>query len=137
MINNLKYRLINFMRGRYGMDALYRATMVLTFVFLVLNIILPSPIFYFLSLAFAVVSFYRAFSKQHAKRGAENQKYLAFRNKLEKKLMQIKNRVRDRNTHRYRVCPSCKQTLRLKKKTGINHVTCPVCKNQFDVNIRF
>ena len=136
MINNLKYRLINFMRGRYGMDALYRATMVLTFVFLVLNIILPSPIFYFLSLAFAVVSFYRAFSKQHAKRGAENQKYLAFRNKLEKKLMQIKNRVRDRNTHRYRACPSCRTMLKLQKKTGTMTVTCPKCHTTFQVTIR-
>ena len=24
-MNNFKYRLANFMRGRYGMDALYRA----------------------------------------------------------------------------------------------------------------
>lgn len=137
MFNNLKYRFTNFMRGRYGIDALYRATMALTFVFLLLNIILPFPLFYFLSLAFAVVSFWRAFSKQHAKRTAENQKYLAYKNRVQKKLMQLKNRFRDRNTHRYRACPSCKQTLRLKKKIGVNHVTCPVCKNQFDVNIRF
>jgi hypothetical protein len=136
-LNNIKYRLANLMRGRYGIDALYRALMVLTIVSLVLNIIFPSILFYALSLISAVLSFLRAFSKNHLKRTAENQKYLAVSNSVKKKILQLRNRFRDRNTHRYRACPSCRQTLRLSKKVGLNHIKCPVCKNEFDLTIRF
>ena len=136
-LNNIKFRLANLMRGRYGIDALYRALMVLTLVSLVLNIIFPSILFYALSLASAVISFLRAFSKNHAKRSAENQKYLALSSSVKKKILQLRNRFRDRGTHRYRACPSCRQTLRLTKKVGLNHIKCPVCKNEFDLNIRF
>ena len=136
-LNNIQFRLANLMRGRYGIDALYRALMVLTIVSLVLNIIFPSILFYALSLASAVISFLRTFSKNHLKRTAENQKYLALSNSVKKKVLQLRNRFRDRSTHRYRACPSCRQTLRLTRKVGLNHIKCPVCKNEFDLNIRF
>lgn len=137
MFNNLKYKIVNWMRGRYGMDALYKFTITMTFVFLVLNMLFPSLLFYGLSMGFAVYSFMRAFSKNLSKRADENRKFLAMKNKADQKFLQFKNRFRDRNTHRYRACPNCKQMLRLTKKVGVNHVTCPKCKNEFDVNIRF
>lgn len=137
MLNNLKLKFAAWMRGRYGMDALYKFTMAMTFVFLVLNLIFPSLLFYALSLGFAIFSFFRAFSKNLSRRTAENQRYLALKNKLNQKILLLKNRFRDRNTHRYRSCPSCRQSLRLPKKVGVNHVTCPKCKHEFDINIRF
>lgn len=137
MLNNLKMKLANWMRGRYGMDAFYKFTIALTFVFLILNLIFPSLLFYFLSLFFAVYSFFRAFSKNLSKRTAENQKYLAVKNKLNQKLLLFKNRFRDRNTHRYRACKHCKQSLRLQKKVGEIQVTCPKCKQQNTFHIRF
>lgn len=136
MLNNLKLKLANLMRGRYGMDALYKATMAMTFVFLVLNLLFPSPVFYFLSLLCAFYSIFRAFSKNHVKRAGENQKYLAIKSKFSKNLLQVKNRFRDRKTHRYRTCPNCKQSLRLTKKIGVNHVRCPMCRHEFDITIR-
>lgn len=136
MLDKLKTRLANMMRGRYGMDALYKATMALTFVFLVLNLLFPSPVFYLLSLVCAFLSIFRAFSKNHAKRAAENQKYLGFKGRFSKAVLQLKNRFRDRKTHRYRACPNCKQSLRLKKKIGVNHVRCPMCKHEFDITIK-
>jgi len=137
MMNKLKMRLAELMRGRYGIDALYRALMVATFVFLVLNLLFPSLLFYALSLFCAVWSLTRVLSKNHEKRRAENQKYLAFSRKAQQTLLQWKNRLRDIKTHRYRKCPSCGQTLRLPRKPGVNHVKCPVCKNGFDTTIRF
>lgn len=136
-MNNIKNRLANFMRGRYGIDALYRALMAMTVVFLVLNLLFPSVVFYTLSLASAIFAFFRAFSKNHAKRNKENQQYLAIRGKFSKRILQLRNRFKDRKTHRYRDCPNCRQTLRLPKKLGLNHVRCPMCKNEFDVNIRY
>lgn len=134
--NNIKYRLANFMRGRYGPDALYRALMAVMLVFLVMNLFFPSTLFYLLSLAAGFVALFRMFSKNHAVRTVENQRYLAFKNNLTKSLMQARNRFRDRKTHRYINCPSCRQSLRLTRKPGLNHVKCPMCKNEFDVNIR-
>lgn len=137
MRNNLKFKIANWMRGRYGVDALYKFTIALTFVFLVMNLIFPSPLFYGLSIGFAVYSFVRAFSRNLSRRTAENQKYLALKNKASQKVLLIRNRFRDRGTHRYRACPKCRQMLRLTKKVGVNHVICPKCKNEFDINIRF
>ncbi len=137
MLNNLRAKFANWMRGRYGMDALYKFTMAGALVFLILNLLFPSPLMYFIFLAFILASLLRAFSKNHTKRTAENQKYLVYKNKFNQKFLQLKNRFRDRNTHRYRNCPNCKQTLRLPKKVGMNHVTCPKCKHEFTTNIRF
>lgn len=137
MLDKMKTRLAAMMRGRYGMDALYKATMALTFVFLVLNLLFPSPVFYPLSLILAFLSIFRAFSRNYAKRSAENQKFLGFMSGFSKNLLQLKNRFRDRKTHRYRTCPSCRQSLRLKKKIGVNHVKCPMCRHEFDITIKF
>ena len=136
-MNNFKYRLANFMRGRYGMDALYRALMAGTVILLVLHVFFPSPVLYLLSLACTGYAFFRAFSKNHARRAAENQKYLALRSAAGKKLLQARNRFRDRRTHRYRACPHCRQMLRLTRKIGVNHIKGPKCQHEFDLNIRF
>ncbi len=135
-LDGLKSKLMVFMRGRYGMDPLYKAMMAVMIAMLILNIIFPSPVFYFLSLLTGGFAVYRGFSRNLAKRGEENRKYLALREKIKKTVLQLRNRFRDRNTHRYRVCPNCKTTLRLVRKTGVNHVNCPVCKNEFDLVIR-
>lgn len=137
MFNQIKYKLALFMRGRYGMDQLYRALMAATLVFVVLNLFFPFILFYLLALLAAVWAFFRAFSKNHPARSKENQKYLALKGKLTQKALLLRNRVRDRKTHRYRACPACRQSLRLKKKVGVNHVKCPACKHEFDINIRF
>lgn len=137
LLNRFKLRLTNLMRGRYGIDALYRALMGLTISFLVLNLLFPSIVFYTLSLASVFWSSFRVFSRNHAKRASENQAWLGFSVKARQKLMQTKNRIRDAKTHRYRACPSCRQVLRLPRKLGINQVRCPRCKHEFSVKIRF
>lgn len=135
-LNGLKYKLANVMRGHYGMDALYKALLAAMIAFLVLNLFLSSPVFYFLSLLAGGLAVFRGFSKNSARRAGENRKYLALRDRAGKTFLQLRNRFRDRKTHRYRACPGCKTTLRLAKKVGVNHVRCPVCKNEFDVAIR-
>lgn len=134
--DGLKSKLMNFMRGRNGMDPLYKAMMAVLVVLLVLNIFFPSPVFYFLSLVTGALAVFRGFSRNLAKRAEENRKYLALRERIRKNVLQLRNRFKDRGTHRYRACPNCKTTLRLVKKTGVNHVKCPVCKNEFDLMIR-
>lgn len=134
---NLKYRLAAFMQGRYGMDDLYKALLKAMLVLLLLNLFFPSILFYFLFLLTGFTAFFRAFSKNHVKRAAENQKYLLYKEQNKKNFLQLKNRVRYRKTHRYRVCPNCKTVLRLPKKIGVNSVKCPVCKHETNFNIRW
>lgn len=137
MLNNLKQKLMAFMQGRYGPDAMYKGLFGLSLTMLVLNIILRSALFYYLALALIIYSMYRFFSKDRSRRAAENQRYLALVDKIKKKLLLTKNRIRDIGTHRYRSCPSCKTPLRLKKQIGPRQVKCPVCGNEFEVQIKF
>lgn len=124
------------MHGRYGPDQLYRGLLVVVFAFVVINLFVPGGLFYYLSMGVFAVSIFRVFSRNHAKRAEENRRYLAWLDGAKKKLLQVRNRFRDRDTHRYRPCPSCKTTLRLKKQVGTMHVRCPKCGTEFDVNIR-
>lgn len=135
-LNSLKYRLANMMRGRYGPDALYRFLMGMMVFFLVLNIFFPSMVFYLFTLLSGVFAMYRMMSKKHAQRAKENQTYLTLRSKIQQSGMQFVNRLRDRKTHRYVNCPACRQSLRLLRKPGLNHIKCPMCSNEFDIHIR-
>ena len=137
LMDKLKYKLMAFMQGRYGPDPMYKGLFALAMALIVLNLILRSSLLYFLGMALIIYSLYRFFSRDLARRAAENQRYLALRDRLKKRLLLLKNRARDLGTHRYRACPSCKTTLRLKRQTGTVHVHCPVCQNEFDVKIRW
>ena len=135
-MNNWKYRFAQWMQGRYGMDPLYKGLLGLYLVLLVANLFLASPIIMYLSLAVLVFAIYRVFSRNLAKRAAENRRYLALFNKAKKWVLLQYNRIREYKTHRYRKCPSCKTTLRLSKKTGTMTVKCPKCHNSFETTIR-
>ena len=131
--------LYRLMYGRYGTDKLgnvmliaYLAVVVThTVVSLVLNIVKPPfntlwidlPT-YALSVALVVIICYRMFSKNIAKRRRENERFCNFFNLQ-------KNKFRDRKTHVYRKCPSCKAVLRLPRAKGKHSVVCPRCKNRF------
>ncbi|MDD4134488.1 MAG: hypothetical protein PHN46_05335 [Eubacteriales bacterium] len=136
-LNPLKAKLMAFMQGRYGPDPMYKGLFGLSIGLLVLNMIIGSGVLGFLAMAVIIYSLFRFFSKNRALRAAENQRYLAFMDKARKKWLLTRNRLKFFRTHRYRTCPSCKTPLRLEKKVGAMHVTCPVCKNSFDVTIRF
>ena len=71
----MREKLQRFMWGRYGNDQLNRFLMILVLVFLVLSMIFRGP-FYFLALVALIYSYFRMFSRNIAKRSAENQWYL-------------------------------------------------------------
>ena len=77
-------------------------------------------------MATVICIFFRTMSRNIAKRRAENQKFCNF-------FKLRKNKFRDRKTHVYRKCPSCKAVLRLPKAKGKHTVSCPKCKNKFSV----
>lgn len=130
--NELRMRIARFMQGRYGMDPLYKALFAGYLASLVLSLVLRRQIFFTLGTVLAVFAIFRAFSRQHAKRAAENQRYLA----LKKKALLQFNRLKYFRTHRYQPCPSCHTVLKLERKPGVMTVNCPRCHHTFQITMR-
>lgn len=136
----LRERIARFMAGRYGVDSLYYALFISSFVLFIINMFLIN--FRILSLIIALIAdalfFYAIFrflSRNIYKRQRENAAYLNFMKKPKKHFNLIKCKFRDRKTHVYKCCPSCRNNLRLPKQRGKHTVVCPCCKNRFDVRI--
>ena len=123
------------MNGRYGADALFNFTIYTTVALILVNIFFRNPIVILLEFVFLAISVFRMMSRNTAKRRAENEKFLKKSKALRSFFKLQKNRIRDRKTHAYRRCPSCKAVLRLPRKKGQHTVKCPSCGNRFDVKI--
>ena len=145
-LNKLKNFLISFMYGRYGTDNLYNFLTVLTLAIIVINLFLNSFIISLICLALIFWNLFRSLSKNRAKRQAENRIYLKIKGKLLSPFKKARGRAkersalakakkRDKDTHVFIKCPSCKSTLRLPKVKGDHKVGCPRCHKSFDVRI--
>ena len=135
-MNNWKYKLAAFMQGRYGIDPLNRAIPFIYFAFALLGLVFGSQLMVTLGTAVAAFGIYRFFSKQTAKRAEENRRFTALRDTVKKKALLFFNRVKFYKTHRYRECPNCHSTLRLKKQIGTMTVNCPKCRTTFQVTVK-
>ena len=128
-------RLYSFMIGRNGADALSRGLLMLYLIVCVLNLFLRSYIIYALGYAVIIYSLFRMFSRNLPARRRENAWYLRVKGKFTGFFKLQKNKWRDRKTHAYRKCPACKSVLRLPKQKGEHTVSCPRCRNRFQVRI--
>lgn len=133
--NDLRDKLIRFMYGRYGADELYKFSAAVIFVLLILNIFLRSIVLSLIITILIALSYYRVLSRRLEERRKENRIYLKHRDKIKGFFRIQKLKLRDRKTHCYKKCPSCKKMLRLPKKKGNHTVCCPQCKNNFNVKI--
>ncbi len=133
-MGKFKNWLYRSMYGRYGTDTLGKC-MLITYVAVilvhsVLTFFIDSPWYdlcvSLISVALAVTIFYRMLSRNIAKRRKENERFCSF-------FRLRKNKFKDRKTHVYRKCPSCKAVLRLPRAKGKHSVVCPRCKNRFKV----
>ncbi|MCM1189254.1 MAG: zinc-ribbon domain-containing protein [bacterium] len=126
----MREKLSRFMWGRYGNDQLNRFLMVVMLILLVLHMIFGGP-FYLLALALLIYSYFRMFSRNIAKRSAENQWYLRksmkFRGLFQKKRRELSQL---KQYHIYR-CPNCKQKIRVPRGRGKIAVTCRKCGTEF------
>lgn len=128
-------RFQRFMAGRYGADRLYHFLLAICFILIVINLFIGSFVLSLLELAILGYATFRTLSKNIYKRQQENLKFLKLIEKPMKFLNLQKCKKRDRKTHVYRKCPSCKNNLRLPKQKGKHTVVCPCCKHRFDVKI--
>ena len=125
-------KLTRFFWGRYGNDTLNKVLMAVYLICVVtvsiLSLFIQSVAFtligWSVTLAVFVWSFYRTMSRNIYKRRRENERFCGF-------FKLRRNKFRDRKTHVYRKCPSCKVVLRLPKAKGKHFVNCPKCNNRF------
>ena len=132
----IKERLTMFMIGRNGPDALYNFISYFCIGLIIVNIFLRSFIVSFIYLALFIYAIFRFMSRKVYKRQQENAAFLKIRKKIGAPFMLTRAKIRDRKTHVYRKCPSCKNNLRLPRKPGEHTVVCPCCRSRFDVNIK-
>lgn len=119
------------MQGRYGVDPLSFALLILSILFLALAGILDVPYISIGALILLILCYLRMFSKNFARRRAENEVFMRFWRPVGAWFRRQKNRFRDRKTHRYFTCPHCKQSLRVPKGKGKISITCPKCRQEF------
>ncbi|HPW54007.1 MAG TPA: hypothetical protein PLI19_02470 [Erysipelotrichaceae bacterium] len=137
--NKLKYNISSLMHrllaGRYGIDHLYRFLTVIVYILLFIQIIFKVRHLYLLTMIILFYSFFRAFSKNHQARHKENQLFLQYQRKFSSWFNLQIRKLKERKGYRFKVCPHCKQNLRVKNIKGRHTVRCPKCHNSFEVRI--
>ena len=121
----------NFMMGRYGPDHLGIAMILFSLALsLVHGITRIAPILYISYVIFALVLF-RMLSRNIVRRRAENDKFIRYWWPIKLKASRAVANIKYRKTHKFLVCPSCGNTLRVPKGKGKLQITCPKCGERF------
>lgn len=122
----------NFMRGRYGVDQLSFAILILYLVVTILGTFFRIPFVNTIALLLIVWCWFRILSRNTYKRAQENTKFMGKVYPIQNKYRTKKKEFQDRKTHKYFTCPTCKQRLRVPRGRGEITITCPKCKTKFD-----
>ena len=133
-MGKFKNKLVGFLYGRYGNDTLNKVLtaiyLIWLIVFTVVDVLVKSIIFSIIGWSISIALFFwvifRMMSRNIYARRRENDKFCGF-------FKLRRNKFRDRKTHVYRKCKSCKAVLRLPKAKGKHFVVCPKCKSRFEV----
>ena len=125
----MRDRILRFMAGRYGTDQLNRFLSVAALAALLLNLFLRVGLLWLLALALLGLLYYRTLSRDHAKRRAENARYLQVRARVLAPFANLRDRWRMRKDYVFFRCPACRAMLRLPRGKGKLRVTCRKCGN--------
>ena len=119
-----------FMMGRYGVDQLSIAFLILYFFLSILGNFTRLFVFVLLSYIPFFLCWFRVFSRNISKRYAENSMFLKIWNPLKQKVKNWNHRITDRG-HRYYKFTNCSNILRVPRGKGKICITCPVCRKEF------
>ncbi len=117
------------MIGRYGLDQLSKAMLILTFILLIISLITGLDIINALAVIVLALAYIRILSRDTNKRHQENMKFLQWLNPISIKVNRNLNRLKEHKTYRFYKCTECGQQLRVPKGKGKVKITCPKCKN--------
>lgn len=127
-LQQIMAKIQQLMVGRYGND---QFTLFLTISGLVLSFLgnfRVLRILYFIGMLLIFYGLFRTFSKNFVARQKELNWFLAWSQKPKAQLTLWGNMLRDRKTHRYFRCKSCKTVMRVPKGRGKIEITCPKCR---------
>ena len=128
----IRESLSRLMAGRHGVDEFSMALLIAGLALSIIGSLIGlafilSPV----SLALYVFSVFRMFSRDHAKRTSENQRYLSFWANSTSGIRQFFIRLKNSRKYKYFKCPQCHARLRLPRKVGEVTVTCGKCRHAF------
>ncbi|MCI5740219.1 MAG: hypothetical protein MR302_01655 [Lachnospiraceae bacterium] len=127
----MRERMQGFMAGRYGTDQLSKLILWISLACLAVSMFTRLNVFYILGLVLLIYTYYRMFSRNVAKRYAENQKYLNWRYGFAVRRNKRKVHWEQRKIYRFYKCPQCRQKVRVPKGKGKVAITCPKCRMEF------
>ncbi len=131
---NFRYKLMQFMSGRYGVDRLFYVLFGVASVLSIVNCFVREIWLQFIVYAIVIYAFYRILSRNITARQKENQ----FFNKLIMGIKYKRNIHRQRKedySHIYKRCPACHVVLRLPRRKGKHTTVCPKCNKEFKVYV--
>ncbi len=131
---NFRYRLIQFMSGRYGVDGLFYAIFGVAAALSIANIFIRSLIIQIIVYSLMIFAFFRTMSRNIEARRRENQWFNKFKTWCIYKRNVHRRRKADYN-HVYKKCPRCHAVLRLPRRKGKHTTVCPKCNKQFKVYV--
>lgn len=132
---NFRYRLMQFMSGRYGSDKLFYGIFAVAMVLSFVNLFIRSILLQLVVYALIVFAVFRMFSRNIEARRREN---VWFCDKLSllKRRRDFYNQKKADRCHVYKKCPTCKAVLRLPYRPGVHKTSCPRCGKEFTVKVR-
>ncbi len=132
---SFKERLVSFLSGRNGIDAICYLLLGLYAVISLVNCFINSLSLWLFGIALILYMWFRVFSRNIYKRRMENEKFMAFWRKLARWFKQKRRAFKERKDYAFRKCPSCKSVLRLPRVKGKHCTKCPRCHTAFEVEI--
>ncbi len=124
-------QLRRFMYGRYGVDQFTRGLIIISVILTLLSSITRFLPLYVLAYIPLVYALFRTFSRDIQRRSQENIRYYNFVSSLKKRLINLKLTLIGTKTHKYYLCPQCKQTIRVPRGKGKIAISCPKCRREF------
>ncbi len=123
------------MQGRYGIDQLSKFLPITGLIIVIASSFLGGRpialILYFVGWILVIYCYFRVFSRNVAKRYAENQSFLTRTYKIRNFFQKQKNIWQQRRVYHIYTCPSCRQKIRIPKGKGKIEVRCPKCGTTF------
>lgn len=124
------YKLREFMHGRYGLDPLNIALIVLGCVLTFVLSFVSARYYRLIGLIPYVFVLLRALSTNIDKRQNENEAFMKLWLPVYG-FFSVKYKHSQDKSHKYYKCPECKHTLRVPKGKGKIEITCPFCNRKF------
>lgn len=138
---NFRYRLMQFMSGRYGPDETSFVIFITAVVLSVVNIFIrfASITAYFviqlIVYALIIYGLFRMLSRNLEQRRRENIRVKEKLGFIKRKKDFYAQKKADK-IHVYKKCPSCGAVLRLPRRIGIHTTVCPKCGKEFTVKVK-